>query len=443
MANVLDALVGPTPVEEFLRDFWPERVFHAHGPLSRLPTIFSSPELKTFRTLASQYQGWLGFGRGSESGRMMSVQQINPLHLYELGLSVYLPDISESVPGADAFLRQLEKDLGIAAGCCGITVWASPQTDGAPTHFDGEDVFSIQLAGTKKFEVAPMTEYAFPYGPQFGPGARTFDDMYPQVEKDGFPDPAQAAWTTVNMAPGSVLFVPRGTWHRTTAEQDSFAISLGIRPPSVMDAYLEQFRRLLLQDPEWRRPLYGAYGNAQQREAAIARAQELIEKLPELVDLLPATDLAPPLLIDQLKNIDRSMRFQRELYTRIDFEPGQGLETLRIKAWSFDVSEHEIMKMSIVPQLSPVFRWLAESKVAFTAGELADRFPAVPFEQLQKLLEVLTQIQFLRLLSFPRLPASLMGRPAGTETLTQTAPQSIFCALNDCKEGSDHTRAND
>jgi hypothetical protein len=352
---------------------------------------------------------------------MVSVQQVNPLHLYELGLSVYLPDISESLPGADAFLRQLEKDLGIAAGCSSITVWASPRTDGAPTHFDGEDVFSIQLTGTKKFEVAPMTEYAYPHGPQFGPGAPTYDDMYPQLKK-GFPDSTNAAWTTVNMQPGSVLFVPRGTWHRTTAEQDSFAISLGIRTPSVMDAFIEQLRNLLLQDPQWRRPLYGAYGDAQQRQDALARAQRLIEKVPAVIGMLPARELAPPLLIDQLKNIDRSTRFQREPYTRIDFEPGQGVEILRVKAWSRDVSEHEIMKVTVVPQLSPAFRWLAESKVAFSAGELANRFPAVPFEQLQKVLEVLTQIKYLRLLWFPPLPASLMGEPTCADTLTESAP---------------------
>jgi hypothetical protein len=138
--------------------------------------------------------------------------------------------------------------------------------------------------------------------------------------------------------------------------------------------------------------------------------------------MLPARELAPPLLIDQLKNIDRSTRFQREPYTRIDFEPGQGVEILRVKAWSRDVSEHELMKFTVVPQLSPAFRWLAESKVAFTAGELADRFPAVPFEQLQKVLEVLTQIKYLRLLWFPPLPASLMGEPTGADIPMECAP---------------------
>lgn len=66
-----------------------------------------------------------------------------------MGLSVYLPDIASSVPGSESFLRRLESELGIGKGSTHITVWASPKGDGAPTHYDGEDVFSIQLAGTK------------------------------------------------------------------------------------------------------------------------------------------------------------------------------------------------------------------------------------------------------------------------------------------------------
>jgi hypothetical protein len=51
-----------------------------------------------------------------------------------------------------------------------------------------------------------------------------------------------------------------------------------------------------------------------------------------------------------------------------------------------------------------VFRWLSESRVAFSAGELADRFADVPFEQLRKMLDVLARGQYLRLLWFPQLP---------------------------------------
>jgi hypothetical protein len=62
--------------------------------------------------------------------------------------------------------------------------------------------------------------------------------------------------------------------------------------------------------------------------------------------------------------------------------------------------------LNVPPPFAPTFRWLAEAKVAFAAGELADRFPEVPFEQHQKILDVLTRAKYLRLLWFPQLPLS-------------------------------------
>ena len=399
---LLGALVAPVPVQEFLSDFWPERVFHSHGPMSRLPALFSSSELLSFRVLSSSYQGWLGFGKGSQGPRMVSVQQVSPMHLYEMGLSVYLPDISSNVPGAEAFLRQLEAELGIGSGSSRITVWASPKDDGAATHFDGEDVFSIQLAGSKRFEVAPMQEYAYPYGPQFAPGTAVFDDMYPQLEK-GFPDAEGAKFQAVEMKPGSVLFIPRGTWHRTTAAQDSFAISIGIRPPSVMESFLEQLRYLLLQDPEWRRPLYGVHGSGSQRQRALERARKVLETAPCAIQAISTGDLAPLPTVERLKNIDGETRFQRELGTRIEFTQGEGAEILHVMV-SSHAGEECTLKLNIPQQYSAIFRWLAQSEVAFTARSIADRFPETPFEQHQKILDALTRARYLRLLWFPLLP---------------------------------------
>lgn len=398
--SALASLVSPTPVSRFLDHYWPERVFEAHGPLSRLPPVFTSKQLSSFRALATGYRGWLGFGQGAKSSRMLSVQEVNPLHLYEIGLSVYLPDISEDVPEAASFLRALERDLGIDEGCCRITVWASPRGDGAPTHFDSEDVFSVQLAGTKRFEVAPMKEYSYPLGGQFAPGSPPYDDMYPQIE-NGFPEVADSDFVAVDMKPGSVLFIPRGTWHRTQAEQDSFAISIGVRPPALVESFLEQLRYMLLQHPEWRRPLYGVRGDPSRRQQAFERARKALDSIPNIVQSISIDYLAPLPDLERLKNIDSTTSFQREPGTRMEL-PRTDSELLRVFA-TRDGGEQGALQMTVPSQYLPSFRWLAEIKAPFTAGEMSRRFPEVPFEQHQKILDVLTRARYLRLLWFPRL----------------------------------------
>ncbi len=401
--SLLGALFSPASAEQFLRDYWPERIFSAHGPRSRLPAVFQCPELASFNALAARYSGKLSFGRGASNTRMLGMQNANPLHLYEMGLSVYLPDVSSVVPGAAAFLRQLEAEFGIAKGGCRITVWASPREDGAPTHFDGEETISIQLVGTKKFEIARMSEHACPYGTQYGPGVPVFDDLYPQLE-NGFPEPVEAAFQTVDMKPGSVLFLPRGTWHRTTACQDSFSISIFVNPPCVLDVFLEQMRNLLLQDPDWRRPLYGTQGDHRQREEMLACTRRALQAAPGIVEAISVEDLVPLSESERLIRIERRTRFQRDQGTKMEFEHGNDVDYLQVKLWSRDNGERITLKMKVPHPFSPVFKWLAESKMAFSAGDMEERFPAVPFPQHQEILSVLTRAGFLRLLWFPALP---------------------------------------
>lgn len=400
--TTLASLVSPTSTERFFTDFWPERIFYSHGPVSRLPAIFSSRELSTFPALASSYRDWMGFGHGPRSSRMLSVQGMNPAHLYELGLTVHLPDITSSVPAVVPFLRSLEKDLGIEEGSAHFTVWASPVGGGVPPHFDAEDVFSVQLAGTKRFEVAPMTDYACPFGMQFGPAGPTFDDMYPQL-KSGFPDVTNVQFETVDMKPGSVLFLPRGTWHRTHADADSFAISIGIRPPTLLDAFLEQMRYLMLQDPGWRRPMYGVRGGEREREEALERARKALRSAPRMLQALSAEDLAPLPEGERLKNMTRSSRFQRDFGTRLEIVPASGGEfMIQVKCWNRDEGERDTLQMRATPEYVPIFGWLSDCRAAFTAGELADRFSDVPFGQHRKILEALTRGKYLRLLWFQR-----------------------------------------
>ena len=398
--SALGALVAPLSIRQFLGEYWPQRVFFREGPLKRLPQLFSSPQLGSFRALTSQYRGWLGFARGSQSPRMVSVQQVNADHLYAMGLSVYLPDIEASVDGAGAFLRQLEAELGITERSARITVWASPKGDGASTHFDGEDVFSIQLAGTKRFEVAPMREYANPAGPQFSPGAPAYDDMWPQLE-NGFPHTDGVEFQAYDMKPGSVLFVPRGTWHRTSAAQDSFAISVVINPPTVADSFLGQLRNVLLQDPQWRQPLYGMHGPRAQVDHSLG---SILETAARAVQAISPRDLIPISDAERLRNIDRSTRFQRDVGTQIDFGQGADARMLEVRVASLDDGEQVTLKMHVPDEFAAVMRWLAQTRAPFSAGELHDRFPDVAFEQHCKILDVLTRAKYLRVLWFPRLP---------------------------------------
>lgn len=230
-----------------------------------------------------------------------------------------------------------------------------------------------------------------------------FDELYPQAAK-GFPGPEGAQFTTVEMRPGSVLFMPRGTWHRTEADEDSFSVSIILRPPAAVEALLDQLRWLLLQDPRWRRPLYGARGDEGKKKAARQRLKELLGELPGVAAALSEDDLASPSPAERLAGIGRATRFQRDPRARMEGTKHTGAERLSVRAWDLEQGERVTLQLEVPPKYSAALHWLAESSAAFSAGEVAARFPEISFEEHQKILVALTRARFLRLLWFRPLP---------------------------------------
>jgi hypothetical protein len=281
-SEVLSALVNPLSASAFLAQFWPDEPFVSHGPLARLPAPLRDPILADFGALARGYGGRILFGRGRKGPRALPAQHIPAADLYDMGLSLYLPDIEPLVPGAAALLRDLEAALGLLPGEARITAWASPEADGIACHLDPEEVFSIQLVGTKRFHVAEPAALTSPVDIQYAAGAPPGAALYPQAA-EGFPEPDMSAFSTIEMQPGSVMFLPRGHWHWTEAETDSLSVSIVLSPRSPVDRLLERLRPLLLQDPRWRRPVYGP--------ADQPRLAALLDDLPEIARRLTPADL--------------------------------------------------------------------------------------------------------------------------------------------------------
>ncbi|WP_158595831.1 JmjC domain-containing protein [Oleomonas cavernae] len=389
---LLAALFGRELSAQFHDGRWPEREFAVHGDPGRLPDPLRGPALANFDALAQRYNGPLSFGRGARDARTLAIQT-NAANLYRLGLTVYLHDVAPVVRGAADFLRALEGELGLAEGAARLAAFASPEDDGVSPHFDAEDVISIQLQGRKTFHVGKVAGLDSPWGEQYGPGMLPADDLYPQAG-GGFPAPVEADLEPVEMVPGSVLFLPRGTWHRTLAQRDSFSLSIVLRQPAPLETLVQGLHGLLLQDPAWRRPL---------RRGDEARAQALLDRLPGLIARLEPRQLLVETEAQRLAGIGPDSRFQRIPQSGLRAEREGGRVILKISAWDRDWIERPTLATDISPSVIPLLDWIGGRAGAFTAGELAGRFPEAPFDFVRKLLDKLVRAQYLRLLWFPAL----------------------------------------
>ena len=399
----LAKLFGTNGVGDFLGGYWPERHFCVHRKHSDLPAVLRGEELGGLDGLARHYRGPVAFGRGAVDTRTFN-SDAHPAHLFRLGYTVYLYDIAASVPRLPAWLAALERDLGVPAGSSKIGAFASPCGDGLPIHFDADDVISVQLSGSKTFEIAPVEALRFPVGQQFGPGMLPGDELYPQATA-GFPKPDGVPLERIRMEPGSILYLPRGTWHTTRAESDSFSISIGIRPPAALDYLLPQLRMLLLQDSRWRRPLYGIAGSPDVRGGELRRLDDLLRDLPDAVARLTANDLAPP-AANLTPDSGREQRFQRVPMASLATEPSAKRLRVSVTAWDREWIERTTLQTEVPAQLLPALTWLRDRDAAFSSSELNRHVPGVPDIDVWQLLDLLARAGYLRRLWFPVLRRS-------------------------------------
>jgi ribosomal protein L16 Arg81 hydroxylase len=407
--EILTALLGADALDSFFSDYWPSRVFVAEGDKDRLPAALLDPELNQFDSLSRRYKGVVSFFGDDRSGHMVPVEGIEAAAPYRCGLSVYLTDVGPCFPDVQQMVRQLEFELGVNEGCARAGVFASPTNGGISCHYDSVDVFSIQLRGSKKFDVAPVSEMPHPWGFQYMAGSKPIDDLYPQAT-GGFPDWENAEFRTVEMTPGTVLYMPRGTWHRPEAEGDSIAVSIGMEPPSAAESVLEQLRLLLLQDPEWRQPLYGAWGAGSMTDAAAERAEELIAKLPGLVSNLTPALIASPKMSEtrRIAMMSAESRVQHTPNSRliIGAPPPESddEDSLLASVEIYDRSVKQIMSEIEMPsRCEPILRWLDAQRGSFLVSDVAAKFPELTEDQHLQLIQSLTGAGLLKVYWFPKL----------------------------------------
>ena len=149
------------------------------------------------------------FGPGWRVGQV-NTGQIDDGRLHALlraGASVVLNGIHSFHPPARPVADAIEAALG---GYAGINLYASwMPTRGFATHWDDHDVFILQVAGRKRWQIYGETR-RFP--------------LMRDVEPN--PRPGEAVWSGMVEA-GDVLYIPRGWWHDARAEGDDGAAGVG------------------------------------------------------------------------------------------------------------------------------------------------------------------------------------------------------------------------
>jgi bifunctional lysine-specific demethylase and histidyl-hydroxylase NO66 len=234
-ANALTRAIEPLPAGEFLASYWERRPFvAARNEPRRFDDLLSEAEVErlvcetairypAFRLVkagakldVSDYTTDVPW-RPSPFTGTIDVDRV--LAEWEAGATIVLQALHLRRPAIAAFSRDLERALGHPVQ---VNAYYTPRSaQGLPVHHDTHDVFSLQVAGEKRWlvyePVWPLPLKTQRYSPALGePGEPVLD---------------------VTLRPGDTLYLPRGWLHEAmTSATDSLHLTVGVNVHTWLDA---------------------------------------------------------------------------------------------------------------------------------------------------------------------------------------------------------------
>jgi 50S ribosomal protein L16 3-hydroxylase len=286
----LSDLLSPMSLENFLNSHWPKEPLFIEAQTGKLQALLSSTNLTNLESLAE--------------ARTMKVRACLPdfddeyssIHLdpkdalkaYRNQMTLVFDSMHLQDKTIHMVLHNIRRDLGLVTGgeennlCKARSiVYATPKGSGTRLHFDANVNFILQISGSKRWILAPNTSVVNPTE-RFTMGApempKALEKQFHDVLPSEIPDDA----IEVLMEPGTVLFVPRGYWHMTLAEEDSLSLNFTFSQPTFADVFTKSMQELLLTSSDWRELADGLESKeASRRETAVARLQVLMSNLAE------------------------------------------------------------------------------------------------------------------------------------------------------------------
>lgn len=251
----LSTLLGRFPTRRFFASHWPGGLLVQHGAPRRLSGLIDVPELADVDALtALPARQWLvQSGRFRNRFGNVPVTGEAAAEFFHTGHTIYAVEPELRAPRFLEWLAALERDLKVAPGLVLPSVFLSKPGKGSRMHFDAQESFVVQVRGRKRWWLAPNRDVRFPAenyiaGDPVPPSLQVQLDRAPaQV----LPDDA----VEVVLEPGSIMFVPRGTWHATETLEESWHLDLMLPLPTWGDVMAARLGAHFHASAHWRAPM--------------------------------------------------------------------------------------------------------------------------------------------------------------------------------------------
>ncbi|HWO23354.1 MAG TPA: cupin domain-containing protein [Kofleriaceae bacterium] len=240
-----------------LGDMGPRAASPRGGPATRqelLQTGARRPPiaLKAYYNTAS--------GRGSE---ILDVPLNQAMALYDAGLTLCVSGLERNSESLAAFVAAVRERMRFSGNVL-VNAYYSPDGQGFNWHYDSQHVFILQIEGEKRWQFSDQVAlgdppFNLPLEVMQQPGAaEALAQLGLRLKLPSeIPGEIPGEISTLEevLAPGDVLYLPPGTWHRAFARGRSFALSLTLVPLSFSDVLRTVLAFIGLQRDRWRKEL--------------------------------------------------------------------------------------------------------------------------------------------------------------------------------------------
>jgi ribosomal protein L16 Arg81 hydroxylase len=267
-------LLSPIGAERFFAEHWQTRMALlplAADDLAFIREIIGPLDPARLAGAAREgAQAWLANEFVAHS--VFPITPANAQQFRDIGATLYF--INLPLP---ALTDSLADFLGAPRRKVLASLFFTPAGGGAVPHFDKNENFTVQLTGAKRWQVGetpmvPATPESYTLG-----STVILPALAPLLAAAQRP-PERA----VDLEPGTLLYVPRGTVHHTGAGEPSWSLNLSYSPSMWLDLLWVGLRERLIASPRWRGIVTGAGGDPAARDAN--RLPELLAELREALD---------------------------------------------------------------------------------------------------------------------------------------------------------------
>lgn len=271
-------------LKNFLSQNWPDKPFVARGVVA--DDLNDIAFLKSLEALLSQWPRLVQahLPDVADESSSIDVTPADARKLFANRLALLFNNVETQSPTLVHWLETIRSELGLPnstyARCL---VYATPDGKGTAPHFDQNINFVLQLQGTKIWWLAPNESVENPLE-RFTIG-QPIEPEIASYAHDEMPTQMPDSQTKVVLEPGSLLFVPRGYWHRTEASGEALALNFTLSQPTYLDLFLMALRSRLVLSPEWRALADGV--NSERANERTVATEKFDQLLMDLTDDLP------------------------------------------------------------------------------------------------------------------------------------------------------------